>query len=178
MKFNIYIYLSFICLTIGMLYCAFAREWIIVRYPLNTPNTTPTQPIEKKQVTLFFWHHNSWKTETQDLLWSTHGDRNSYQLINAWLTLLDEENIMRKKITLQSALLSPSETELYLSFDHNPLPKQVSTFEKWMLIEGLLKTIRKNEIPIQGIHFLVYHQPLQDQHLDFSKAWPIQGFSR
>jgi hypothetical protein len=44
------------------------------------------------------------------------------------------------------------------------------------LIEGLLKTLRENDIKIQRIHFLLHHQPLVDYHLDFSHPWPLEGF--
>ena len=165
------------CAIIGMIYFAFAHELIIIKHALNTTNhTITTHTIKKKQVTLTFWHQNAWKTETQDLLWTTQHERNIYQLVNAWLVLIDEEKVLHKKITLQSALVSPLGHTAYLSFDHNPLPKEASTFEKWMLLEGLLKTIRQNNVPMQHIQFLVHHQPLNDQHLDFSKPWPIHGF--
>jgi hypothetical protein len=96
-------------------------------------------------------------------------------LINAWLTLLDEENVMSKKVTLQSALMS-AHGHLYVSFDRNPFDENSPTYDTWMWIEGLLKTIRENEPSIQSVHFLVHHHPMEDNHLDFSNPWPITGF--
>lgn len=165
-----------ICTVIGILYFAISHKWILFRYPSSNTIAYSKPLTKKKQATLFFWQHEKWKSETQDVLWSESIDHNIHTLINTLLNMLEEENILHKKITLQSALLSPSGHEAYLSFDHNPLPKESSTFEKWMIIEGLLKTIRENKIPIQGIQFLVYHQPLCDPHLDYSKPWPIHGF--
>ena len=49
-------------------------------------------------------------------------------------------------------------------------------FKKWMMIEGVLKTLRENNITVKDVHFLVQHQPLSDPHLDFSVAWPLHGF--
>jgi hypothetical protein len=83
---------------------------------------------------------------------------------------------MTKTVSLQSAMLSPAQHELYISFTRNPLEKEKSIQEKWLFIEGLLKTIRENGLMLQAIHFLVQHQPLNDPHLDFSKPWPLQGF--
>lgn len=169
--------ISAISCLIGVLYYALSHEWIIFRSPLGlSSHNFAHHPVEKKQVTLFYWHHEQWKHEKQEILISQHHGKNMYQLINAWLLLLDEEGIMYKKVTLQSALLSPTGHNAYLSFDRNPLAKEESAFDKWMWIEGLLKTVRENKIPLQHIQFLVHHQALHDQHLDFSKPWPIQGF--
>ncbi|HZW61067.1 MAG TPA: hypothetical protein VFF04_02480, partial [Candidatus Babeliales bacterium] len=96
--------------------------------------------------------------------------------INSWLSLLDEEHIMDSKVMLQTAILSQSGQEAFLSFDRNPLPAECATFETWMWVEGLLKTIRENDIQLQSIRFLVHHEPLIDEHLDFSNSWPAQGF--
>lgn len=161
---------------IGMLFFAFYNQWIIIKVPFNkNQNSTPTSMICKKEITLHYFHHEKWNNEKQELLWSDNTTKNTHQLINAWLTLLDEECITSKKITLQTALLSQSGT-MYLSFDHNFLKKEDTIFNKWMLIEGLLKTIKTNTISIQHVQLLVQHQPLIDQHLDFSMSWPVHGF--
>jgi hypothetical protein len=83
--------------------------------------------------------------------------------------------IILKKTTLQSALVTSSRI-IYLSFDHNVLNKEETVFKKWMLIEGLLKTILSSNISITHVQFLVQHQQLHDAHLDFSVPWPVHGF--
>ena len=83
---------------------------------------------------------------------------------------------MEKKVVVQTVLLSASDQVAYLSFDSGPLSEESSTFDKWMLIEGLFKTIRKNNVPLEQIQLLVHHQLMKDPHLDFSKPWPIDGF--
>ncbi len=170
-------YISLASGIIGMLYFAFAHEWLIIQSPFDITTISNTgHLVVKKNLRLIYWQHDQWKHETQEILWTHDLGKNIYQTINAWLTVLDEEDIIHKKVTLQSALISPNKYDVYISFDHNPLPKERSTFYKWMLIEGLLKTLRENELNIQNVQFLVYHQPLKNQHLDFSKPWPVQGF--
>lgn len=160
-----------------MLFFAMKNELIIINYP-----TTTSQPVtnihhaSKKQVNLIFWQNNQWKTESHDLLWTRDKQQDLHRLINAWLTLLHEENNMKKKITLHTLLLSASDQTAYLSFDSDPLSKESATYDKWLFIEGLLKTIRENNISLQQIQLLVQHQLMQDSHLDFSKPWPINGF--
>jgi hypothetical protein len=173
-----YSIISGACLCVGLLFCAIYNQWIIFRFPTFVQTATgDTSAITKKQVTHFYFHHEKWKMEKQELLWTENSAKNSEQLINAWLALLDEERITSKKIALQSALISIS-GNLYLSFDHNIFAKEDPIFKKWMLIEGLLKTLLYNGIAVHHVQFLVQHQQLTDPHLDFSLPWPIHGFSK
>ena len=160
---------------LGTLFFALYQEWIIIRYPWRT-KLHQQHLHTKKTAPLTFWHNGAWHTETQELIWSESVAHNVQYLVTSWLTLLQEEEVTDKKITLQSAALSPSGQEAYLSFDRNLLPKECSSYEKWMRIEGLLRTMRENDIQLQGVHILVHHQPLQDPHLDFSNPWPLTGF--
>jgi hypothetical protein len=170
-----YIPLSLSCAILGMLFFALYQEIIIIRYPSDKPYSSNTVVV-KKEAKLIFWHNEKWHTETQDMIWHTNTGKNIHYLINSWLTLLDAENIIDKKIAVQPVLLTVAQHEAYISFDRNPFAKEANTFEKWMFIEGILRTLKENGIPIQQVQFLVHHAPLNDPHLDFSKAWPIQGF--
>jgi hypothetical protein len=162
----------------ALLFFAVYNQWILFCTPWIAKNITDTSSVmQKKQVIHHYFHGDKWKTEKQELLWTESCEKNVFQLINAWLTLLDEERITAKKVMLQSALTSASGC-VYLSFDHNILGKEEALFKKWMIIEGLLKTILLNNIPVQQVQFLVQHQQLHDAHLDFSLPWPIHGFMK
>ncbi|MDP3889086.1 MAG: hypothetical protein Q8Q25_00905 [bacterium] len=169
-----YLFISIVCMLAGIIFSAFYTEHLIVRSPIDTIDKQffKSNAIKKK-VTLTFWHHNQWHTETQEIMWSESKTENLTFLITNWLNVLDEEH---KKGILQSALLSASEYDAYLSFDDNPLPQKDATIEKLRWIDGLFKTIRDNNIPLQSVYFLTRHQPMQDPHLDFSNPWPISGF--
>lgn len=161
----------------GMLFIALYQQWLVVRTPWNTQTThQPHAALSKRTATLHFWHADSWHQEKTELLWSNDQAHAVYYILTQWLNLLDDERIMPVRVMLQTSLASASGNELYISFDRNPLNKQQSTHEKWMWIEGLLKTLRENGITIPRIHFLVHHQPMHDGHLDFSSPWPLQGF--
>ena len=69
-----------------------------------------------------------------------------------------------------------SNKELFLSFNKDLFDKQYATFEKLMIIESLLKTMRDNKIAIQSVRFLVHHQIMTDDHLNFIISWPILGY--
>jgi hypothetical protein len=171
-----YIIISSATFLTSLLFFAIYNQFIIFRMPGKNANELASSAIiQKKQVTQHYFHGNKWKTEKQEMLWQDSAEKNIFHLINAWLTLLDEEHIIAKKTTLQSVLVAQSGT-VYLSFDHNILSKEETVFKKWMLIEGLLKTIAVNDIAITHVQFLVQHQLFHDAHLDFSLSWPIHGF--
>jgi hypothetical protein len=173
------IILALICLFAacgGGLWLAIQREWIIIQAPTILSFNTGAQN-HKRMITCYVWHHDHWQTETQELVMSDDGAQNLRHLIAAWLSILSEEDSSLKKIYLQSALIDPTGISAYISFDRSPFAKNVSTLSKVMWIEGLLKTVRENNIPIQTIYFLVRHQALTDTHLDFSHPWPITGFT-
>lgn len=173
-----YTKLSLLCLVLGAACYLYWQGWIIIRYPGSSVSTSKLQPaVTKKSVKLLFWYQDTWRTETTDVLWADTVDLTAYHLISQWLSLLDDEGLLDNKVTLQSALVSASGTELFLSFDRNPLPQEGSMFEKLMFIEGMLKTLRENNVRILGVRFLVQHKPMMDEHLDFSNAWPIRGFA-
>jgi len=144
-------------------------------YKTESEQTTQQLRAHKKPATLFFWHNKRWNKETVEILQTNDNAQTAQHLLNSWLTLLDEEQVMAKKVMLQSALLSDDQ-QLYLSLDRNPFNETDSTYDKLMWIEGLLRTVREQSISVQGVRFLVHHQPMQDYHLDFSNSWPLAGF--
>ncbi len=175
-KTHHYIIISAASFFTALLFFAIYNQWIIFCSPWSaSAEKTSSVLIHKKQITHHYYHGDKWKTEKQEMLWQDNVEQNIFHLINAWLLLLDEEHITAKKTTLQSALVTTAGCA-YLSFDHNILGKEDTIFKKWMVIEGLLKTIVANGITIHHVQFLVQHQPLQDAHLDFSLPWSVHGF--
>jgi hypothetical protein len=162
----------------GILLYAISREYIIIRWP-QPGRTKDIQEQEKtkKKVTLHFWHHNRWHSETVDVLWPATTQGAIQATVQPLLALMEEEAIINKKTSLQSTACSLSGNEAYVSFDHAPFNKESSTLEKLMIVESILRTIRGNGITVPNVYFLVHHQALKDPHLDFSCAWPSSGFS-
>lgn len=173
-----------IAILIAFLFLANQKEWLIINWPARPTGQQTTTPTEKRTVKLYSWANERWKHEAIDVLWSEDKAQSAKYLVDAWLTWLDEEDHEQNrtgtrpdhKISLQSALLSPSGQELLLSFDRAPFTNEQSAYEKWHWVESLLKTIRDNGIKVQQIRLLVHHQPIEDYHLDFGRAWPLIGF--
>ncbi len=169
--------LTIVAIMLGIILVGINDQWIIVRSPFTRMNKPELQKkFTKHQATLYYWHNNAWHQEQSSILCSDTMSNNIKQLINAWLSLTESEHIIEKKVSLESALLSSSGQELFLSFSRNVFGKDESLFAKWMFIEGILKTVHENNDQIQSVRFLVHHQPLRDTQLDFSFSWPIQGF--
>lgn len=173
---QLYVLISSSAFLLALIFFGIYNQFILFSIPWNIQNkATTSSVIQKKPIALHYYHGDKWKTEKQELLWSESVEQNIAQLLNAWFTLLDEEHITPKKTMIQSALLSTAGC-VYLSFDHNIFGKEDTIFKKWMIIEGLLKTLALNDIVISHVQFLVQHQQLHDAHLDFSLSWPIHGF--
>jgi hypothetical protein len=171
-----HIIISSVTFISALLFFAIYNQLILFSSPWSMQHATNTSSaIQKKQITMHYYHGDKWKAEKQELLWSDSVEKNILQLLNAWFTLLDEEHITPKKTMVQSALISNADCA-YLSFDHNIFTKEETIFKKWMLIEGLLKTLVANGIVLQQVQFFVQHQQLYDAHLDFSFPWPVHGF--
>jgi hypothetical protein len=165
-----------ISLLIGMLFFGWHNELIIFRSPFNRIiHAIPDQSTTKK-IVLSYWHNNQWHTEENKIIWSDDPMHNVTYLVNNWLSLITEIHNLSPQIKLQSALIGISGYDLYLSFDTNPLPMSWSIHAKLMFIEGLLKSLRTNDIPLQTVQLLINHKPLIDAHLDFSQPWPVSGF--
>ncbi len=170
------IVICLIGLLAGFLFLAYRQEWLIINWPAHPIELAVATRTEKRSVKLYFWSQERWKHESVDILWSEDKAQSAKYLVDAWLTWLEEEGADKDKVSLQTALLSPSGQELLLSFDRVPFTGEQSAYEKWHWVESLLKTIRDNGIKVQQVRLLVHHQTIDDYHLDFGRAWPLIGF--
>ena len=172
--------LILISIGIGFLLFALNRGNILIYWPdmrLDKNKKNMAHLTVKRTVTLPFFKDGTWQTECQELLWHENTQENIFHLINALLNVWHDEHISLKRASLQSCIIDPSKQIAYLSFDHAPFHKHEPTYAKWLAIEGILKTLRDNQITIPNIYFLVNHKPFNDTHLDFENPWPLEGFS-
>lgn len=175
----LYTLLSCILFSIGALYVALHNHWIIFKFPSYKKNTEEQARLrtrKKKVCNLSLWKNGRWQIEKTTLIWSDDITENITHLVNGWLVALYDEHITKKRVHLESVMVHLQSKKIYLSFDRSPLHKEWPVFAKWHLIESLLKTIRDNVTHIQDVHILVHHQPLIDQHLDFSQPWVLTGY--
>ena len=170
--------LIFISFTLGIILYGYQKEWIIIIPPYATAihkSESEDQKLQHQKVSIFFFKHNQWHTEEINSIWSCDAAQNVKTITNNWLMLLEDEKIIDKDVQVVSSIISGSK-ELFLSLNKDPFMKQDSTYTKLMIVEGLLKTIHTNKIPVQSVRFLIHHQQLIDDHLNFSISWPVTGY--
>lgn len=178
MKYTTAISLIIVSFVIGIALYAYQKEWLIIVPPYATAihqSESIDQDVQHHKVALYFFKHKQWQKEEINCIWSSDIAQNVKTVTNNWLTLLEDEKIIDKDIQVVSAVIS-SNKELFLSFNKDPFNKQDATYTKLMIIQGLLKTIHENKIAVQSVRFLIHHQTLIDDHLNFSISWPISGF--
>jgi N-acetylmuramoyl-L-alanine amidase len=173
MKINFIGYIAGMCLFLGM-------GIYVWRYQLPKLYSDPVNIAHRNHssqtVTISCWSQGQYKNEQKTLLWSSSACEGIAQLIQAWLSFMDEEEQLAHPCFLQAVSISSSGGEAFISFDRSPLSSSWSTYNSLMTLESLLKTLRDNGIKIGSYRFLENHQSLQDNHLDFSKSWPLEGF--
>lgn len=174
MKNHSLLIISIISCILGILIYAIHQEWIIIHVSRHT-NHLMAPIITKKNISLFYWHDNQWKTEYETVLWHEKENNNIQTIITSWLSTMASEQYASKTVAVESVILAPNK-HLYISFDRHPFAKELSIRDKLYWLEGLLKTLKHNNLNILWIHFLVHHKPLSDTHIDTTYAWPIDGF--
>lgn len=165
-------------LAIGFIFFCFYEQWIIISLPQNTGTFTSTaqQGYQKKSINLLYYKQEKMHKEQVELVIPTEPIEKLQTIINAWLLLLEEENIVDKKITADTVTIAPQTKVGIVSFNQNPFNNEQSAHEKLLFIEGLLTTIRQFDYGINAMHFLVQQETLKDYHLDFAQSWPLEGF--
>jgi len=175
---------TLIALSASCIIFAWYRDWIIIAIPskMMLAQTKNLAKITKKKVSLFYRKktntvHTAYGHEIKELLWTEYTDKNILAVLQAWATLIEEEDLLEKKITVQTAALDVKNNELIISFDRSPFNKHDAAFKKQGVLETLFKTllaIQSEEFSqLQTVRFLVHNRPMHDEHLDFSQPWPL-----
>jgi hypothetical protein len=171
------LWISIFSIGVGLIYFGIQKQIIIIRVPSRSAvqGLREGKVQQRRNVTVFCWFQGAFKQEPITVIDAENQADMLHYIVTNWLILLDQVALLNKRVTLESAMISSSH-DAYISFDHSIFTKNESTHEKWMRIESLLKTIRAADMGINRVYIHVQHRPLLDAHLDFSRAWPVQGF--
>lgn len=168
-----------VCLGLGIIFFLSFNQYIIFNFSHGFAKANQHLQLLKKKTspaTLHYWTNNKWHKEHSTLLVSDDAADMTKQLISQLLDIFEQEKITDKQIALQQVISMGAGGHLLISFDRNPLSKNKNSFEKLMLVESLLKTIRENNIKISDVTLCAHYKPLNDAELDFSNPWPLYGF--
>lgn len=179
MKLRTLVFLSTLALASGITWYAYFNEWIILRNPWQNPTQAlnPKSRFCKKMVSLFFWRHDRWHTETVSLNLTDDTQEQALCIVQAWVHEAVQLNVMQAHCTLEAALFDTRTQCIYLSFSASPFDTQKATSVTLTVIESLFKTIVHN-MPntIQRVQFLVHHVPLEHPHIECTRPMSISGF--
>lgn len=173
-----YLIICLISFAVGIFFYALHTELLIIKFAGKAALLMPDQTAKKQIIDLYYIKDEkdaTWRSESLEVVMPVDKSAAIGLLLTRLFEVLLEEKIIPKKITLQDIMLDKSH-ELYISLQKYPFSKQSSTFDKWMTIESILKTLKANNMLVQSVRFLVDHQPMSDAQLDFSRGWPIDGF--
>jgi hypothetical protein len=177
MKLRNYVTLLCFSFCAGILMLCILQEWIIIRFPHFIENDTTAISQLHRSITLCRWHAHRWHTETVPIITTDDLQECLGLVVAAWLSMVQEEQMIPIQLSLQSVLCSAHNDIVYLSFSDTLVQQNKPTIDNLLCIEALLRTIKENAPPsVHSCFFLVNQIPMHDHHLDFSVAWPIAGF--
>ncbi len=177
-----YLIIPFSFMFCGFIFLLIQKDLLIVNLSFGSiisddvVDQTKKDIALKKKVKLYYQRGEQFLYEEKALVWFSDKSENLKHLINSWLLFLYGERIIGKNIYLESVGLDKKGLQVYLSFDVTPIDREWSIFKKWRFVESLFKTIRDSGLGIRFIVFMSGHNTLEDDHLDFSVPWPIEGF--
>jgi hypothetical protein len=175
-----YIILGGLFLFVGMFFFLLQRNWLIIRWVgfwgKEKISTEVKKNIStKKIIRLFYWKDDRFQNEEVSVVWFKNVSENIKHTINNWLAFLYEERILARTVLLESVAVADGGAVAILSFDQSFLSREWSIQKKWRTIESLLKTLSQAKFSIQSIMFLVKYHKMEDDHIDFSRTWPMGG---
>jgi len=171
---------TIICSIAGITFFLIQRNWLVVQCAFIPPQTTLSSAQEKDVTTqkvaqLFYWNNETWRSEDATIIWhAADNAHNAQLLIKQWIVTLHDEHLIPQNVTLESVALSSPGTEAYISFSHSLFTDDLSTMNKWLLVEGLVKTLHAAGLGLHSIMLLIHHRPMVDDQLDFSQPLPVQ----
>ncbi len=171
------LFLAGICIatfSIGALWYAFHSQIITISFPAYAEYVAV--PTNKKTIVLW-WYTQTGKTqEKTDIIWQDDTVKNIITSISTWIGYLQEEEVLDKRIRLETAALSATGREAYISLSHTLFNPELSIIKKWHLLEGLFLTLKPLFPDLQNVRLFVNGKPLHDEHIDCSKGLPILPF--
>lgn len=177
MRKIIYLALSIVSILVGSLFYAITHNIIIIRYPPNYTIKTAHGGLNKELMRFTYWKGTVPVHEWRHIIQDEEDIVNAQRIIAMYWTIIEDNGLFPSRIQVQSTATDRTGKVLLCSLSDNPCNTEASTLTAWLLIEGLILTLRELMPQFQKILFLVNHEPLVHPTLDYSCPWPFEGFS-
>jgi hypothetical protein len=180
MKLRSFSLLITICIAGGALFFLLHRKWLIVHFTMSpmgitAASTQSTQLSTHKTIKLFYWKNEKWLQEEISIIWDEQNmAQNARQVLKQWLATMHNEHLLAPHVALESLALSSLGNEAYISFDRSLFSPEWPIIKKWLILEGLFKTILAAQLPLHSVTLLVHNRPMEDEHLELSQPLPVQ----
>lgn len=177
MRKIIYLALSFASIVGGVLFYAITHNIIIIRYPPQSPIKNSRSSLDKELMRFTYFKGTTCAYEWRHIIQDDEDIVTAQRIITAYWAVIEDNGLLPARIQVQSTTTDRTGKILLCSLSDNPCSVEASTLTAWLLIEGLILTLRELMPQFQKILFLVNHELLTHPTLDFSRTWPIEGFS-
>lgn len=147
---------------------------IIFSYPALAEYTF--QAAQKKNITVHWFTETQKNSEKLDIIWAHSNQQNVATVVATWLACMQEEELIDKRVKLETAVVTANNSEAFVSFSHSLFNKEDTIITKWQLIEALFQTLKPLFPELQTIRFLVKNETYHDEHIDFSVSLPVTNF--
>ncbi len=139
---------------------------------------------EKQTIKLYIKKNGSWLSENLHTVLSDDRAQKIHRVVTQWLLFAFDEGMIAKPARVQTVFWDEKNNTFLLSFDRSFFSKESCLHDNLMLIEGLLKTLKDNNMcdgctgaPARSVEyfisFYINYQPWEDRNLDFSEPWPV-----
>lgn len=175
-KLTLYPFFFIGSLLLGFLFFLVHRQWIVFRWipSFSIERASSDGKTFHKKVSMFYWKEGRRIDEPIEVIWNNSIIETTLDLVGSWLSFVYQERLIHKHVLIQDVAVSAQ--DIFVSFDQPLFERDWSINKKWQLLDGLFRTIVRSGLDVKTITFLVNHEKMNDDHLDFSQPWHVALF--
>lgn len=174
---SILIVMSIISITGGALFFAISHNIIIIRIPTHKIVQQPHVVLKKELMRFTYWKGVTRCHEWRHIMQDDQDVVTAQRIINTYWTLVEDAGLLPSRVGVQAVTTDRAKQTLLCSLSNSPFNTETSVLDAWLIIEGLILTLRELMPQFQKILLLANHKVLTHSGLDYSRPWPLEGFS-
>lgn len=167
-----------LCLVMGILFYLWQNSmlFIALTLPVAPAHRTVHHAGQHTIATIVYWKNGATVSEQHGIIEQESVAARCDTLVHAWYTVLESEKMLNPDTVIESVMYATTTQELFISWKKTPFIKTHTLYEKWLIVESLLATLRHAQLPIKTVLMLHNGGTLSDIHLAMEHPWPLAGF--